>query len=45
MKEKLKTLKMQKTKLLKKLEKLVEEFIQTQDNLKEIEQKIKEIER
>lgn len=41
----LKILKAQRTKLMKRLEKLVEEFIQTQDKIKLIEKKIKEKEK
>lgn len=45
MEENLKTLKSQRTRLIKKLTKLVEEFIETQDKLKAIEQEIKEKEK
>lgn len=40
----LKTLKMQRTKLLNKAVKTVEEFIEVQDKLNEVEARIKEIE-
>ena len=44
-KKKLRILKMQRTKMLRKTLELVDEFIELQDKIKEIEIKIKEIEK
>ena len=43
-KKKLRILKMQRTKMLRRILELVDEFVELQDKIKEVEKRIKELE-